>query len=112
MKLIVISCLREDKEKAMQMMEKCGISWIYFVDSNDYMAGQKPALMDGWFAMDKEYIDSVILFSLTDESKANKVIEICDEFNANRGDECYPLKSFVVPLEKWTKQLWNNENLV
>lgn len=109
MKLIVISCLREDKEKAMQLMEQCGIAWIYFVDSSDYMAGQKPALMDGWFAIDKEFTDSVILFSLTDATRATQVIEASEKLNNEKGEECYPLKSFVVPLENWTKQMWNNE---
>jgi hypothetical protein len=102
MKLIVISCLKEDKETAMHLMEKCGIAWIYFVDSSDYRAGQNLALMDGWFAIDKEYTDSVILFSLTDAAKASLVIDASDNLNTQRGDECYLLKSFVVPLEKWT----------
>jgi len=110
MKLIVVSCLREDKEKAMQIMEQCGIAWIYFVDSSDYRAGQKPSLMDGWFAINKEFTESVILFSLTDAAKASLVIEASDLLNSERSEECYPLKSFVVPLEKWTKQMWETES--
>ena len=112
MKLIVISCLQEDKEKAIKIMESCGIAWINMLDTKNYMSGQKPELMDGWFSIEKEYIKTVLLFSLTDSDKANKVIEATELFNAQKEENSYKVNSFVVPIDKWdnwTKQLLSNK---
>lgn len=102
MKIVVVSCLREDKTKALQLMENTGLSWIYFVDSIDYMTGQKNDMAEAWFSIEKEFSESVILFSIADEAKAADVIEAVEIHNKENVSMYYPLKGFVVPLDKWS----------
>lgn len=109
MKLIVINCLREDKDKALQLMESNGLSWIYFVDSHDYMTGQKNDLVDAWFSAEKEFSESALLFSLTDEVKANQIIDAAEIFNRDSNENNYPLNAFVVPIDKWAGSFLGND---
>lgn len=108
MKLIVINCFREDKNMALQLMENNGLSWIYFVDSHDYMVGQKNDLVDAWFTAEKEFSESALLFSLTNEATADKIISAAEVYNQDNSENSYPLNAFVVPIDKWTSSFLGN----
>ena len=110
MKLIIISCLREEKEKALQLMERNGLLWIYLIDSHDYMTGQKNDLVDAWFSSEKEFSESALLFSLTTEVNAERVIEAAETFNRENAETNNPLNAFVVPVDRWTGSIFNNSN--
>lgn len=99
MKLLIVSCIVDYKEQASQILERAKISSISSLDTTEFESGQTPNLIDGWFAIDKEYSNSTILFSVATKEQAQQVLTLAKEFNDANDDKAFPIKIYVVPVE-------------
>ena len=100
MKLLIITYL---KEHATDVEKICKQSDIYVYSTSDvtgFKNGHEPDMLKEWFASGTEKFDSMILFSFTDNEKADKGMTLIKKFNEENQTQ-FPIKAFIVPVEKF-----------
>jgi hypothetical protein len=56
-------------------------------------------LLDNWFGSGKEKFDSIFLFSFTEETKAEKALELIARYNEEHHTG-FPVRAFIVSVDK------------
>jgi hypothetical protein len=106
MKLLIVTCLKEDKEKVARLFEEADVTAFSATETTGYKAGNTPDLITSWFASEKEHFNSCFLFSFTLQEKALKAIELIKNYNNSaEADSDFPVRAFVVPVEQTSMEL-------
>jgi len=98
MKLLTVTALKEYSEKVIIIFRKAGIHVFSATDIIGFKDGSDHNLIDSWFGMSDARFDSVLLFSFTEDEKANTALQYIREYNQEYPGD-FPLKSFIVPVE-------------
>lgn len=99
-KLIALTVVKELEKDAVSMLKKAGIlTW-----STIHMEGHKEyseTLIDtNWFSSSHNNVDSVLLFSFTENEKIEGLIRLLNEFN-QKADCSSPVKLAVLNVEQF-----------
>jgi hypothetical protein len=98
MKLLTVTALKEYGEKVTAIFRKAGIHVFSATDINGFKDGSDQNLTDSWFGMSDARFDAVLVFSFTEDEKANSALQFIHDYNQeNPGD--FPLRAFILPVE-------------
>ena len=100
MKLLILTYL---KEHATDVEKICKQANIYVYSTSDvtgFKNGHESDMLEEWFASGTEKFDSMILFSFTDNEKADEGMTLIKKFN-EENQTPFPIKAFIVPVEKF-----------
>lgn len=98
MKLITVTALKEFSEKLTAIFRKAEIHVFSATDIIGFNDGSKDNLIDGWFGTSDVHFDSVLLFSFTEDEKANKALQYVQEYNQEHSGN-FPLRAFILTVE-------------
>lgn len=101
MKLLMVTCLKEDQKLVMEIFHQSGVPVFSATEIVGFKEGDPNNLMDNWFSRGSAPFDSWLSFSFTDEGKSDRVLQLVKEFNQKRATN-FPVRAFVVPVEKST----------
>ena len=99
MKLLVITSLKEYRQKAAQILEQAQIAVFSITDTIGIKDFQDANLLDSWFSKGDEQFDSIFIFSFTDDDKADRVLDLVRKYNTEH-DTGFPMRAFIVPVDK------------
>lgn len=107
MKLLVITSLKESLPAVSDLLRLAGVA-VYSVSKITGMRTTDDVeLLDDWFGSESGEFDSIVLFSFTEEAVVDKAMTLVNQYN-EIGDTGFPLRAFVLPVEK-TSSLTNNQ---
>ena len=98
MKLITVTALKEFSEKVTAIFRKADIHVFSATDIIGFKNDSNDNLMSGWSGKSDVHFDSVLLFSFTEDEKANKAIQYIREYNQENSGG-FPLRAFILPVE-------------
>jgi hypothetical protein len=105
MKLLIVTCLKENQEDVADMFGKSGISSYSTSAITGYKKEEQAAnLSDSWFGASKELFDSVFLFSFTGVAEAEQALSFIKAYNAGHETD-FPVHAFIMPVENSTFDL-------
>ncbi len=99
MKLLIITCLKDYRNQAGNLLEKAGIAVFSVTDVVGKKDGEQTDLTDNWFSSGKEEFESSLLFSFTGAVQAEKAFALINEYNKKEAAD-YPIRAFLLPVEK------------
>lgn len=99
MKLLFVTCLKEDQQKVADIFEQAGIKVFSATDTIGFKENHDTNLMDRWFASSNPAYNSIFLFSFTAESNAGYALQLIKSYNEKSTQE-YPLRAFILPVEQ------------
>lgn len=99
MKLLVLTAIKEDKKALTKVMHQAGIQTFSITETVGFKGDDSPNLLDSWFANGSEQVDSIFLFSFTEDLKAEATMTVVREYNEN-GHSKFPIHAFILPVEK------------
>jgi len=100
MKLLVVTAVQECLNDISKIFEQAKITVFSITDTTGVKASESVNLLDNWFASGKEKFDSAFIFSFTENEKAEKVLQLIQEFNTSRATD-FPARGFIIPVEKF-----------
>jgi hypothetical protein len=98
MKLLMVTSLKEYSEQVAAIFKSAGISVYSATDTVGFKDGSAHSLMDSWFGMGEARFDSIIIFSFTEDERAQKGLQLVKDFN-NQHPGDFPIRAFVLPVE-------------
>lgn len=98
MKLITVTALKEFSEKVTAIFRKADIHVFSATDIVGFKDDSNHSLIDGWFGTGDVHFDSILLFSFTEDEKANKALQYIREYNQENSGG-FPLRAFILPVE-------------
>ena len=101
MKLLIITCLRENEQAVKQIFKEAGISVFSIMQSRGIKNDPDLNLMDDWFGNSDGEADSLVLFSFHQSVLVNKCITLINESNSKINSE-FPIRAFVLPVESFS----------
>ena len=99
MKLLFVTCIREDQPVTATIFEKAGIRVFSVMEAIGHKTGLQEELIDSWFASGAERFDSVVLFSFTEPKIADSVMQLIRAAN-NESASNFPIRAFLMPVEQ------------
>ena len=99
MKLLVVTSLKEYQKTVSGIIEKAGIEVFSVSETIGFKDHRTPNLLDNWFSSGNEHFDSIVLFTFTEEAKAELALTLLQKHNAEN-ETGFPLRAFVMPVEK------------
>lgn len=99
MKLLVITCLKEDLVEVSRIFKQGKIDVYSTSDIVGRRDGETHNIMADWFVSGGEEVDSIMIFSFTTEVKAVKSLQLIKEFN-KATMPAFPLRAFVMSVDQ------------
>lgn len=99
MKLLIATFLKDYQEDVQKIFRQAQIPVFSIADVTGFKNGQAEDLLDDWFASGDEKFDSQVIFSFTDNLKAEQALELLNQYNSD-ADTKFPVRGFIVPVEK------------
>jgi len=99
MKLLVITSLIEYQNKLADLLDQARIEVFSVSKTVGFKDHQTPNLLDNWFSSGNEEFDSIFLFSFTEESKAERAIELVKRYNLEN-ETGFPIHAFTIPVDR------------
>jgi len=99
MKLIVVTCLKEDQQKAGKLLLQAGVQVYSASPATGYKNEQETNLLNAWFSAGSEAYDSVFMYSFTTAESAQKALALVKAYNLEN-DTDFPLRAFILPVEQ------------
>lgn len=99
MKLLFVTCLKEDQQKVADIFEQASIKVFSATDTIGFKEDHDINLLDRWFASGTSVYNSIFLFSFTSEDSANQAMQLIKSYNESSMQE-YPLRAFILPVEQ------------
>ena len=99
MKLLVVTSLKEYQKTVSGIIEKAGIEVFSVSETIGFKDHRTPNLLDNWFSSGSEHFDSIVLFTFTEETKAELALTLIQKHNAEN-ETGFPLRAFIMPVEK------------
>lgn len=104
MKLLIITAVKEYSKSVEKILKDASVSVFSVTDTIGMKNSPDDYLLDDWFGSDDgNKYDAVFIFSFCTTSAADKAIELIELFNTQSEDSQFPIRAFVVPVEKSTK---------
>jgi hypothetical protein len=98
MKLLVVTSLKEYQKKVGQLMDQAGIAVFSVSETLGFKDNETPSLLDNWFTSGTGQFDSIFLFCFTEESKAERAMELIKSYNL-QNETGFPIHAFVIPVD-------------
>lgn len=99
MKLLVVTSLKEYQKKVAHILDQAGIAVFSVSEVVGFKDHQTASLLDNWFSSGNEQFDSIFLFSFTEETKADRAIELVKQYN-QENETGFPVHAFTVAVDK------------
>ena len=99
MKLLVITSLKEYQKKVSHILDQANIAVFSVSQTIGFKEHHTPNLLDNWFSSGNEQFDSIVLFSFTDEAKAERALELVKQYN-QENETGFPVHAFIVPVDQ------------
>ncbi|HWB25669.1 MAG TPA: hypothetical protein VG738_09325 [Chitinophagaceae bacterium] len=98
MKLLFVTCLKEDRQQVADLFKKAKISVFSATHTTGFKDDYSENLGDNWFGAEGEEFDSVFLYSFTSAEKADKALLLIQDYN-DTSQSSYPIRAFIIPVE-------------
>lgn len=99
MKLLIVTCIEEDKEKAERLFKEAGVPVFSTVPVKGHQSGFTNYLPDNWFGNKEEETSAVMFFSFTDEEKATRMLKLV-KLNNNQLRDNFLMHGFIMPVSQ------------
>lgn len=99
MKLLIVTCLKENQKDVSSIFREAGIRVFSVTETVGFKDGHQPDLMESWFSSGEEQYDSLFLFSFTGEREADKAMQLVREYNQLTSTQ-FPLRAFQLAVEQ------------
>lgn len=99
MKLLVVTSLKDYQKKVGQIMDQAGIAVFSVSETLGFKDNETPNLLDNWFTSGTEQFDSIFVFCFTEESRAERAVELIKSYNLQNVTG-FPIHAFVIPVDK------------
>ncbi|MBL7701635.1 MAG: hypothetical protein JNM14_05265 [Ferruginibacter sp.] len=99
MKLLIVTFLKDYQEDVQKIFKQAQITAFSIADVTGFKDGQAPDLLEDWFASGDEKFDSQVIFSFTENQKAELALELANNYNT-QNETKFPVRAFIVPVEK------------
>lgn len=105
MKLIIILSIKESQDKVAELLEKAGIKRFSTISLTGFKKKKENPLAN-WYGSTSELakVNSVMLFSFTDEDTARQTIERIDKCN-EEAHNSFPVHAFTLNVDEFSKFL-------
>ena len=100
MKLLIISSIKECQSQVADIFRETGIQVFSASEISGYKEGSPASLTHGWFGSGGDSVDSVMLFSFTENGKAQQALELIKIFNKTQ-ETNFPLRGFILPIDQF-----------
>jgi hypothetical protein len=100
MKLIIATCTKELQEEVQKIFTETKIDTYSSIDITGFKRSDAINLLQEWFAAGDEKSDSNLLFSFTDEEKAEQVLVSVKKYN-DKNKTGFPIKGFIIPVDNF-----------
>ena len=98
MKLLIVTCLKEDRKAAANILDRAGVQVFSASETTGFRNQPEENLLDSWFAHEHTQYNAVFIFSFTQSQQADRALKLIQEHNAAEQSP-FPLRAFVVPVE-------------
>jgi len=99
MKLLIVTCLKEYLADVSQIFKQANIDVFSTSDIIGHRDGTPQNILEDWFARGEEQVDSVMIFTFTSETHAERGMELIIDYNKNL-KENFPVRAFILPVDK------------
>ncbi|MFN8243073.1 MAG: hypothetical protein U0X40_03370 [Ferruginibacter sp.] len=99
MKLLFVTCIKEDQPLVAGIFEKAGVQVYSVMEAVGYRSGEQGELLDSWFASGGEKADSVVAFSFTSRESAYAAMDMIKAGN-EKSVSGFPVRVFILPVEQ------------
>jgi hypothetical protein len=99
MKMLIVTCIKEDQEAVYKIFRKATISAYSSTNVTGFKDGKSPDLLGEWFATGDERFDSICIFSFTTEENTDQALNLIKQHNIETGTH-FPIRGFVISVEK------------
>jgi len=99
MKLLLITSLKEYQKAVAGIISQAGIAVFSVSETSGFKDHQTPNMSDDWFASGSVQFDSIFLFSVTDEARAKRAMELIIRYN-EENKTGFPIRAFILPVEQ------------
>jgi len=98
MKLLVVTCLKEDQHIVSDLFEKAHIGVFSAAPAAGFRIGVLANHEDDQLEKDWDEFNSVVIFSFTTPEKASELLLMVKKHTYN-SKPSYPVRAFVLPVE-------------
>jgi hypothetical protein len=99
MKLLIVTCLKEDRKAAANILDRAGVQVFSASETTGFRNQPEENLLDNWFAHEHARYNSAFIFSFTTSAHADRALKLIREHN-DINESPFPLRAFVVPVEQ------------
>lgn len=99
-KLIVLTAVKELEKDAIFLLKKAGLHTWSAIRMEGHKQHTENQLENNWFSSSHNNVDSVLLFSYTENEKIELLISLLNDFNKN-ADCTSPIKLAVMNVEQF-----------
>lgn len=99
MKLLIVTCIEEDKEKAQSIFKEAGVPVFSTMPVTGHQSGFINYLPDSWFGSKEEEMRALMFFSFTDSVKAAKALQLIKLNNEQLRDN-FLMHGFTMSVEE------------
>jgi hypothetical protein len=99
MKLLVVTCLIENKKDVMDIFHKASVNVFSMIQATGIKYNHGSDLLEDWFGSGEGEYDSLMLFSFTTEAAAGEALKQVNDFNREK-ETAFPIRAFVLSAEQ------------
>lgn len=98
MKFIIITALKEYQQDVVKLLKQCNVGIFSITNVAGFKQMNDENLLDDWFAISDDSIDSIFAFCFTQASKIDTCKTAIETFNKQHSLE-YPIRAFFLNVE-------------
>ncbi len=99
-KLIALTVVKELEKDAISLLKKAGILTWSTINMEGHKQYNENHIENNWFSSSHNNVDSVLLFSFTENEKIEGLIHLLNEFN-QKSDCSNPIKLAAMHVEQF-----------
>jgi len=99
-KLIVLTAVKELEKDAISLLKKAGLLTWSAINMEGHKQHSENHPEQNWFSSSHNNVDSVLLFSFTENGKIESLISLLNDFNKN-ADCTNPIRLAVMNVEQF-----------
>lgn len=104
MKLLIVTCIREDEREVRKIFHQTGIKLFSVLNARGIKDEPDTNLLDDWFGNQDGETDARVLFSFSMPEAAKHCITLINELNQML-DKSFPIRAFMLSVEERTNQI-------
>ncbi len=99
MKIVIIYCVKAFYNRLQELYKQADVNIYSEFDVKGHDKDENSDVASNWFASGKDYYDSITTFAFVEEAKAEKLLQLIDDYNAH--SECKsPIHGYMLNVEK------------